>query len=105
MTPAENRLVARDREMIPTLLLRAMGVMVLCALLIVTYARLTDRPLEALPAMEGEVAVVKERAIFLDADGTTGAARVLDQNGSVIADLDATQGGFVAGVQRVLRFE
>ncbi|MEM8849812.1 MAG: photosynthetic complex assembly protein PuhC [Pseudomonadota bacterium] len=105
MTPAENKLVVRDREMIPTLLLRAMGVMVLCALFIVTYARLTDRPLEAMPAMEGEVAIVKQRAIFLDADGMTGAARVLDQNGSVIANLDPSQGGFVAGVQRVLKFE
>ncbi|MEM7731052.1 MAG: photosynthetic complex assembly protein PuhC [Pseudomonadota bacterium] len=105
MTPAESRLRARDKEMIPTLLLRAMGVMVLCALLIVTYARLTDRPLEAMPAMDGEVAVVKERAIFLDADGVSGAARVLDANGVVIADFDATQGGFVAGVQRVLQFE
>ncbi|MEM7644935.1 MAG: photosynthetic complex assembly protein PuhC [Pseudomonadota bacterium] len=105
MTPAENKLVVRDREMIPTLLLRAMGVMVLCALFIVTYARLTDRPLEAMPAMEGEVAIVKERTVFLDADGMTGAARVLDQNGSVIANLDPSQGGFVAGVQRVLKFE
>ncbi|MEM8823519.1 MAG: photosynthetic complex assembly protein PuhC [Pseudomonadota bacterium] len=105
MTPAEARLANRDKEMVPTLLLRAMGVMVLCALFIVAYARLTDRPLAAMPAMEGEVGVVTERAIFLDADGVSGAARVLDQNGSVIATFDPSQGGFVAGVQRVLRFE
>jgi len=104
MTP-EARLRNRDREMIPTVLVRAMGVLVLCALLITTYASLTDRPLEAMPALDGEVAVVKERLIYLDADGVSGAARVLDANGSVIADLDPTQGGFVAGVERVLTFE
>ncbi len=104
MTP-EARLVERDKEMIPTLLLRAMGVLVVCALFITAYAVATDRPLEAMPVMEGDVGVVKSRAIFLDADGTTGAARVLDQNGSVIATLDPSQGGFVAGVHRVLVFE
>jgi putative photosynthetic complex assembly protein len=104
MTP-EARLRARDREMIPNVLIRAMGALVVCALLITAYAVATDRPLEAMPAMEGEVEVLRERAIFLDADGMTGAARVLDANGSVIASFDASQGGFVAGVQRVLKFE
>lgn len=104
MTP-EARLAERDREMIPTVLLRAMGVLVACALFITAYAVMTDRPLEAMPLMEGEAAIVKERAVFLDADGTTGAARVMDANGSVIAQLDPTEGGFVAGVHRVLVFE
>ncbi|MGB3554458.1 MAG: photosynthetic complex assembly protein PuhC [Jannaschia sp.] len=104
MTP-EARLRSRDREMVPVVLLRAMGVLVVCALLITAYATLTDRPLEAMPALEGEMNIVKERAILIDADGVTGAARVLDANGSVIADLDPEQGGFVAGVHRVLVFE
>ncbi|GIT91374.1 hypothetical protein JANAI62_18310 [Jannaschia pagri] len=105
MTP-EARLVQRDKEMVPTLLLRAVGVLVACALFITTYAALTDRPLEAMPALEGgDVAIVKQRAIMLDADGTTGAARVLDANGTVIATFDTEQGGFVAGVHRVLVFE
>lgn len=105
MTP-EARLRARDREMVPTVLLRALGVLVVCALFITGYAVATDRPLEAMPVMEGEdVPVLRERAIFIDADGSTGAARVLDATGSVIADLDPTQGGFVAGVHRVLVFE
>ncbi|TFL19308.1 photosynthetic complex assembly protein PuhC [Jannaschia formosa] len=104
MTP-EARLRHRDREMIPTVLVRAMGVLVVSALLITAYASFTDRPLEAMPALDGEVAVVKQRLIYLDADGVSGAARVLDVNGSVIADLDPSQGGFVAGVERVLAFE
>lgn len=104
MTP-EARLRNRDREMIPTMLLRAMAVLVACALLITSYAALTDRPLEAMPALDGEVEVVRERMIYIQADGVSGAARVLDANGTVIADLDPSQGGFVAGVERVLSFE
>ncbi|WP_371156112.1 photosynthetic complex assembly protein PuhC [Jannaschia sp. 2305UL9-9] len=104
MTP-EARLANRDEEMVPVLLLRAVGVLVVCALVITAYASLTDRPLEAMPALEGEVAIAKERTIILDADGVTGAARVLDENGSVIVNLDTEQGGFVAGVHRVLVFE
>jgi len=103
MTP-EQKLVERDKEMIPVLLLRALLVLVICALIIVAYARLTDRPLEAMPMMEGsDVGVIKERVLFISADGMSGAARVLDANGSLIADLDETQGGFVAGVYRVLK--
>lgn len=104
MTP-EARLRSRDREMIPTVLLRALGVLVLSALFIVTYARLTDRPLEALPASELGAEIVKERAIYLDADGSTGAARVLGADGTLLAQLDPEQGGFVAGVHRALVFE
>lgn len=103
MTP-EARLRDRDREMIPVMLLRAMLVLVLCALGIVSYAVLTDRPLEAMPRVTEE-GVVKSRAILIQADGTTGAARVLDGSGTVIADLDPDQGGFVAGVHRALSFE
>lgn len=103
MTP-EQRLVERDREMIPVLLLRALLVLVICALVIVAYARFTDRPLEAMPVLEGsDIGVLKERVLFIKADGMSGSARVLDNNGSVIADLDETQGGFVAGIYRVLK--
>ena len=104
MTP-ENRLRARDREMVPTILLQAMGTLVVCALFIVGYARLTDRPLEAMPAFEETVPVAKERHIMIDADGTTGAARVLGPDGSVLAAFGPDDGGFIAGVQRALAFE
>jgi len=105
MTP-EARLRARDREMIPTVLLRAVGVLIASALFIAGYAVLTDRPLEAMPASElGDVAVLKERSIFIDADGVTGAARVLGADGSLLAQLDPEQGGFIAGVHRALAFE
>ena len=103
--PQHRRLVRRDREMVPTLLVQAMGVMCLCALLIVAYARLTDRPLEAMPALGDEVPVAAERLVVLTADPQTGAAQVHGADGTLIADLDPTEGGFVAGVHRALAFE
>ncbi len=101
MTPHE-RLRQRDREMIPKTLLRAMLALVVASLVIVTYARVTDRPLEALPPTD--MAVARERVILLHGD-MSGAARVLDLDGTVIADLDPTRGGFIAGVWRVLQRE
>lgn len=103
--PQHQRLVRRDREMVPTVLVRAMLALCCCALLIVAYARLTDRPLEAMPALGDAQPIVSERYISISADPTTGAARVFDARGAVIADLGPEQGGFIAGVQRALAFE
>lgn len=99
MSHAESSVRRRERERIPVVLVRAMLVLCLSALAIVSYARLTDRPLEAAPP-EG-VAVLAERAIILDGS-MSGAARVLDADGSVIAELSPQAGGFIAGVHRVL---
>ncbi|MEM8751915.1 MAG: photosynthetic complex assembly protein PuhC [Pseudomonadota bacterium] len=93
---------ARDKEKIPTLLLRAMLTLVLCSLLIVAYARLTDRPLEATPPTG--IPVIKERSIILSG-GMNGAAQVLDLDGSLIASLTPEEGGFISGVYRVLAHE
>jgi putative photosynthetic complex assembly protein len=87
-----------DREKIPRVLVRAMFGVCLASLLIVSYARLTDRPLEATPP---DVAIVKSRTVFLHGD-MNGSATVLDQTGSLVASFDPTKGGFVAGMWRVL---
>jgi putative photosynthetic complex assembly protein len=84
--------------MVPRALSRALLALVLTCLALVTWATLIDRPLESTPA---EGPVLQERVIFLSGD-MSGAARVLDANGVVIADLGPQEGGFVAGVQRVL---
>ncbi|MBK5928695.1 photosynthetic complex assembly protein PuhC [Rhodobaculum claviforme] len=92
----------RDREMIPRVLVRAMFLMVLAALALVAYARLTDRPLVAAPP-EG-IEVVTERIVVLAGD-MAGRATVTDMEGRLIADLPGDQGGFVAGIWRVLQRE
>lgn len=91
----------RQREVISRRLLRAMGLLVASSLAIVTYARVTDRPLEAMP-VDGKI--VDERVVHVFAD-MNGAAKILDVDGSVIADLPPTEGGFIAGVWRAVTFE
>lgn len=97
----EQKLVTRDKEMIPTLLVRAMFILCVCVMIIVAYARLTDRPLEAMPPSVEEVPIAQERLIRIFGS-MDGSARVLDLDGNVIATLDETEGGFIAGVYRVL---
>jgi putative photosynthetic complex assembly protein len=103
-TKPEQKLVERDKEMVPTILVRAMFVLCVCVLIIVSYARLTDRPLEAMPPSEAEVPVVQERVIRIFGE-MDGSARVLAEDGTVIATLGPTEGGFVAGIYRVLERE
>ncbi len=95
---SEQQLAERDREMIPTRLLWAMLALVVVCFGVAAMASLTDRPLEAMPPT---LPVVQEREIRIFAE-MSGAARVEDSSGSVIADLDPTKGGFIAGVGRVL---
>ena len=95
---SHTRVHARPEELVPRVMVRAMFALVLICLIIVTWARVTDRPLESTPP---DRPVIAERMIFLSAT-TSGAARVLDANGTVIADLVPEQGGFIAGVTRVL---
>ncbi len=96
---AHETLRRRDREMIPRTLLRAMAGLVLLVLAIVTWARLTERPLTAMPDMRAEV--LRDRMIVIHGS-MSGAARVTDMSGAVLADLGETEGGFVAGMWRVL---
>jgi putative photosynthetic complex assembly protein len=103
-TPAEQKLVERDKEMIPSILIRAMFMLCVCVLLIVAYARLTDRPLEAMPPSLEQAPVVTERTIRIFGQ-MDGSARVLNVDGTVIATLSPEEGGFVAGIYRVLERE
>ena len=87
-----------DRELIPRVLLRAVAILLLLVLSMVTWARITGQPPTAMPP-EGPVAQERRLLIFGD---ITGAARVLDTDGALVADLGPTEGGFIAGVARSL---
>ncbi len=100
MTP-EQKLVERDREMVPKLLVRAMFILCMSVLVIVTYAKLTDRPLAATPPTEAELPIIKEKVIRIYG-AMDGSARVMDTEGNVILNLSKEEGGFVAGIYRVL---
>lgn len=94
-------LVERDREMIPLVLVRAMFGLVLAVLAIVSYASFTNKPLVSTPPVAN---IVQERQIVLIGD-MSGAATVTQADGTLIADFNTEQGGFIAGVYRVLERE
>ena len=101
MADTHHPLRKSEEELVPRFFGRLMFALMFAALAIVTVARITDRPLEATPP---ETPVLTERSIYLS--GTSaGAARVLDANGTLLADLSPEAGGFVAGIERVIHRE
>jgi putative photosynthetic complex assembly protein len=87
-----------DKELVPRILLRAIALFILVVLALVSWARLSGVPPTALP---DDSQIVYERTIHIFGE-MTGAAKVLAADGTVIADLSATEGGFIAGVARSL---
>lgn len=83
----------REREMIPAALLRAMFGLALASLIIVTYAVVTHRPHEGVPAAGTPVA---ERQFILEGKDAQ-AVTVRDTDGHVLMDLP--HGGFITVIQ------
>ena len=88
----------RDKELVPRIMMRMVLVLMLSVLAIVSYARLTDRPLIATPP-EGEVVTSRD---FLLSGDMSGAATVRNLDGTLVADLTPDEGGFISGVWRVI---
>ena len=97
MTDA-TRIHARDHELVPRVLLRAVAVLILPAVTLVSYARLTDRPLIA-TAPTGDETIRRDLLISGD---LAGRATVTATDGALIADLTPEEGGFISGVWRVI---
>jgi len=89
----------RDREMIPRFLVRAMFALMAVSLIVVAFARWTGHPPSAMPPQD--VAIKTQRTLQISAE-MNGSVRVVDIDGTMVADLDPTQGGFIAGVSRAL---
>lgn len=87
-----------DKELVPLMLVRAMFGMVLIVLLLVTWARLTDQPVNY-TAPTGDI--THQRIIHLTGD-MAGRATVTAEDGSIIAELTPEEGGFISGVWRVI---
>lgn len=84
------QLIARDRDMIPKGLRRAMVALALSSLAIVSYARLTDRPLEGVPETRP---IVAERLLaFHHAEDRR--VRVLE-DGREVALMTGESAGFI----------
>lgn len=103
-TPAMTRPepVRQPVPMVPPLLLKAVAALVLLSLVMVTTARLLG--LEPAATPDDSVGIVKERSIRID--GTLGgAAKIWDRDGSLVADLNPQEAGFITGVQSALNRE
>ncbi|MEP6020451.1 MAG: photosynthetic complex assembly protein PuhC [Paracoccaceae bacterium] len=81
----------RDRDMVPTVLVKAMFALMLGAVALVGYARLTDRPVIAV-APHSEI--VSEVAITLIGNRSDGV-QVLDADGSKLAHSNDHKAGFI----------
>lgn len=82
----------RDRELIPRRLVIALFSMAIAAVLLVSFAVLTDRPLEGQPK---EAPVVASRTIVIEADG---AGLLVTDAGTGNEVLDLSNGGFISVV-------
>ncbi len=87
-----------DKELVPRVMARALMLLVFTVLVLVSLARLTDRPVTSTPP-GGEI--VTSRTLLLSGD-MAGAATVRETDGTLVADLTPEQGGFISGVWRVL---
>ncbi|MCY4305361.1 MAG: photosynthetic complex assembly protein PuhC [Aestuariivita sp.] len=88
----------REEELVPRVMVRGVFALVTICLILVCAARITNRPLEATPSQSP---IIVERVVFLSGD-SSGAVTVLDAQGSVIVRLSGEDGGFIAGVKRVI---
>jgi putative photosynthetic complex assembly protein len=102
MTQMQNarhpRIKKPEAELIPPFVGRTLVALLLAALAVVTWARVTDQPLVATPP---ESAIVEQRLFVFDAN-MAGEVTVMDEAGTVLTELSGEEGGFISGVGRVL---
>ncbi|MEM8822725.1 MAG: photosynthetic complex assembly protein PuhC [Pseudomonadota bacterium] len=87
-----------DTALVPTMMIRALLVLILTVIALVFWARVSDRPLAA-QAPKGEV--LQERVIQMSAE-LDGSARVTDADGGVIAEYATGEGVFISTIARVM---
>ena len=102
MAQAQTRVYSEADRMLPRVLVRGVLAMICAAMAITVYARVTDRPLVSTPPVSP---VKAEVMLILEADAASGAATVYRADGSLLVDLTPEQGGFIAGVERVIARE
>jgi putative photosynthetic complex assembly protein len=90
-----------EPDLVPVALVRAMSALVAVVLALTTFWVWTGRLLEATPP---ESPVAEERILYLKGE-LSGAAQVRDAEGTLVAEYGPDEGGFIAGVYRVLERE
>lgn len=90
-----------DKERIQRMMMRGVFLLLMVILTLVALARLTDRPLVAVPPV---TEIVDTRDIVLQSD-TSGRAFVRDVDGTVLVDLGPGEGGFLHTMWRAVQRE
>lgn len=93
------RVYSEEDKMLPRVLIRGVLALIAAVMAITVFATITDRPLASTPPLSN---VVAETHVVLISDGVSGAVLVTDTDGAAIAALSAEDGGFVAGLHRVI---
>jgi putative photosynthetic complex assembly protein len=101
MSGLQSQMRARDREMVPLMLVRAMFGLMAASLILVFAARLTDRPLVGVPV---RAPVVAEATVFLEGD-RNGEVTVRDVAGNVVARSNEDKNGFIGVLWRAMARE
>lgn len=90
-----------DKELVPRALVFAVCTFVLIVLALVTWSRLSGQPVTYTPPTG---TITHERTFNLSGD-MSGSATVTELDGTLIADLNPKEGGFISGVWRVIQRE
>lgn len=94
-----DRLVYRPNDAVSRNLMRGILVLLITILSLVAYARVTDRPLEAVP-VRGDI--LQERVLLIEGD-ITGAAQITDTETGAVVDYASGEAVFITTIERVLR--
>lgn len=90
-SPLARQMKARDKDMVPRILIQAMFGLMLASLALVSYARITDMPRTGVPTAGN---IVSERSVSFEGDRNFGI-KVLDGTGATIANSTADKAGFI----------
>ena len=101
MSGLESQMRRRDVEMVPRVLVRAMFGVMAGALALTSFAVLTDRPLEGVPASSP---IVSEISVRLDGE-RNGDVSVIGPDGAVLARSDEDMNGFIGVIWRTVARE
>ncbi len=100
MTNEQAKLLKRDKEMIPLVLIRAMFFLAILSVALVAYARLTDRPLVGVAP---ELDVAAETQVLLTANPEQrGGFFIQDLNGNTLVSSADPKAGFVGVIGQAL---
>jgi len=92
---------ARPEDLVPRTMIRAVFALIVVCLVMVTWARVSDRPVATtLPSGP----VVAERLMIIESDAQ-GAVRISEPDGALIAEMSQREAGFISGLTRVINRE